>query len=84
MKKKYIYIVSNHLHLDHFTSEKNFFHLIYDSTKINLREYLRIPLILGDKLSSKKINIKRTIIVRKKLKCELCQEYYEEYDMLKF
>ena len=41
-------------------------------------------MILGDKSSFKKINITKTVIVRKKIKCKLCQEYDREYAMLKF
>ena len=41
-------------------------------------------MILGDKLSFKKIDITKTVIVRKKINCKLCQEYDKEYEMLKF
>ena len=39
---------------------------------------------LGDKLSPKKINTKKTVIVRKKVECMSCKKYYTEYNMLYF
>ena len=48
---------------------------------VNACEYL---VLLGDKLSVKKINIKKTFAVKKKIKCKLCQECHEEFEMLKF
>ena len=39
-------------------------------------------LILGGKLSPKKINFKKTVTVRKKIICMLCQEYHKEYNMI--
>ena len=49
----------------------------FDYDLVNTWEYL---VLLDNKLSSKEIHIKKTVIVRKKVNCKLCQEYYKEYD----
>ena len=63
--------VSNYLYLHYPSSERKFFHLIYDSTKTSFGEYLRYLVILDDKLSVKEINIKKLLLLKKKIEKNL-------------